>query len=151
MQAPAIPGPPGLPRPREHVAITAGLTQRTPAAHSKPQPLGQKRRSMCPVRFVGVYGVLANPGSTLGAPITTDGGVRVGPGRYLLAFACVGTGQVDAEIWVRKASAKGRATCQRRPELVQLDLTAHQAGPVYVQFAATQRETVAIAGRAASR
>lgn len=104
-----------------------------------------------PGEIVGVYGVLASPGSSLGAPITTDGGVRVGPGRYLLAFACVGTGQVDAEIWVRKASAKVRATCQRRPELGQLDLTAHQAGPVYVQFAATQREIVAIAGWAASR
>jgi hypothetical protein len=104
-----------------------------------------------PGEIIGISGGLANPRSSLGSPITTDGGVRVRPGRYLLAFACVGSGQVLASIWVRNAHAEVRAICHRQPIPLRLDLTAHRGGPVFVQFAATRHETVAIAGWAASR
>jgi hypothetical protein len=90
-------------------------------------------------------GRLANPLSSVGTPMTTDGGEWVRAGRYVLAFDCVGSGQVQAAIWISNARASVRTTCQRRPVPIRLYLTAPKAGSLFMQFAATQRETVAIA------
>jgi hypothetical protein len=99
-----------------------------------------------PGEIFGIAGRLASPLSGVGTPMTTDGGTRVRAGRYVLAFDCTGTGQIEATIWISRARAHVRTTCQRQPAPVLLYLTAPRAGALYVQFAAGQRETVAVAG-----
>jgi hypothetical protein len=93
----------------------------------------------------GTWGILSNPVSSLGPGINTDELGAVGPGHYVLAFACVGTGQVAAVLTVGKVSARTRVTCQQQPEPVRLRLSVHRGGTEYVQFTAIHRETVAIA------
>jgi hypothetical protein len=97
----------------------------------------------------GFWGILSNPASSLGPAINTDEFGAVGPGHYVLAFACVGTGQVAAVLTVGKASARTRITCQQQPEPVRLRLSVHRGGTEYVQFTAMHRETVAIACKVA--
>jgi hypothetical protein len=99
-----------------------------------------------PGEIIGIAGLLANPRSSVGAPMTTDGGTWVRAGRYVLAFDCTGTGQIEAAIWIGNARAHVRAACQRQPVPVRLYLTASRAGSLFMQFAAEQRETVAVAG-----
>jgi hypothetical protein len=100
-----------------------------------------------PGEIFGLAGRLASPLSGVARPMTTDGGIWVRAGRYVLAFECVGAGQIEAATWIGKARAHLRATCQGQPTPVRLYLTAPKAGAIYMQLTATKRETVAVAAR----
>ncbi len=101
-----------------------------------------------PGEMDSLAGRLANPLSRVATPMTTDGGADANAGRYVLAFECIGGGQIEAAIWINNARAHVRSACQEQPMQVRrLYLTAPKAGTMYIQFEATQRETVAIAAR----
>jgi hypothetical protein len=82
--------------------------------------------------------------------MSTDGGVDGNPGNYIVAFVCAGTGEVEATLSVGKAATRMRAACSPQPEPTQLHLNSRQAGQVFVQFSARERETVAVAYKLAS-
>ena len=82
--------------------------------------------------------------------MTTDGGETEGPGSFMLAFVCAGTGKVEATLSVGKSAAHMSAACSLRPTPIRIHLRVRQAGQVFVQFAAKERETVAIAYELAS-
>lgn len=100
--------------------------------------------------ITGTWGILTSPLSSLGTPITTDGGIAVGPGHYVLTFACLGTGRVEAELRIGKASTRTRVICQARSEPIRLRLLVHQGGHEFVQFMATRKETVTYASKLGS-
>jgi hypothetical protein len=97
-----------------------------------------------PGQIFGLAGRLANPDSSIATPVTTDGGAWVGPGRYVLAFECLGTGKIQAATWIGQARTHVTADCRPLPVLTKLYLAAPRAGALFAQFVATQRETVAV-------
>jgi hypothetical protein len=91
------------------------------------------------------FPVLSNPSSRFHVPMTTDGGETEGPGTFMLAFVCAGNGKVEATLSVGESATHMSAACSLQPTPMRVHLSARQAGQVFVQFAAQERETVAIA------
>ena len=100
-----------------------------------------------PNQTFGLAGRLANPSSSVATSMTTDGGIWVRGGRYVLVLECVGPGQIEAATWIGQARARLTVACHPQPQQVDLYLTAPKAGALYLQFVAKQRETVAVAAK----
>lgn len=97
----------GLVRHRSHASLSTAAIE-TAAA-----------RALNAAKLIGSpidtgFPVLSNVSSGLGTPITTNGDEYLGPGHYMLAFACAGTGHIEATLSIGTSRARLRAAC--RPE-----------------------------------
>jgi hypothetical protein len=135
-------------------AWTRRLTQPTSHAPANTTTIeAAARQAIAAVSVAGSpmwdgFPVISSLPSNLGVSI--DGGVNGNPGNYILAFVCAGGGEVEATLSVGKSATRVTAACSLQPAPTQLHLNARQAGQVFVQFAARERGTAAIAYKLAS-